>query len=152
MNDITGERATSCMNFLRSKKAQEMYRLLARNGDAVGEPRASGHANNRTKAEVEAETQEWRKMYEQGESLSSIAKQANRSVGAVRQRFLARNIPIKKFQPRKTTKERFTPEMDASITKWRKEGLTWREIGDRCGCSVAQAWARNARNVKLLRE
>jgi hypothetical protein len=84
--------ATSCMDFIRSMA--QRYAEMADTPEIL--------TNSDRRSQIDAETKDMHEMHMDGATISSIARKYNLSDGAVRQRFINRDLPIGRTDSRRS--------------------------------------------------
>ena len=107
MINMQTNHATSCMDFIRS--------MAQRYTEMVNTPEIL--TNSDRWAQIDSETQDMHEMYMAGESLLGIARKYNLSDGAVRQRFINRDLPIGRTDIEDETQEMHKMHMQGASIK-----------------------------------
>lgn len=92
---MTGERATSCMSFVRSEAARRKFWELMKAGDVTDRPRrkdGKGKPTSEQKKVINKETDEAFEAYCNGERMVDICKRLGVSVNTLYRRFYRRNL------------------------------------------------------------
>ena len=100
--------ATSCMDFIRSMA--QRYTEMADTPEIL--------TNSDRRSQIDSETKDMHEMHMDGATISSIARKYNLSDGAVRQRFINRDLPIRSTKVEDETREMHKMHMQgASISE-----------------------------------
>ena len=107
MINMQTNHATSCMDFIRS--------MAQRYNEMVNTPEILTNSDRR--AQIDSETSDMHEMHMGGESLLGIARKYNLSDGAVRQRFMNRDLPIRRTNVEDETREMHKMHMQGASIK-----------------------------------
>ena len=108
MINMQTNHATSCMDFIRS--------MAQRYTEMVNTPEILTNSDRR--AQIDEETRDMHEMHMDGATISSIARKYSLSDGAVRQRFINRDLPIGRPDLEDETQEMHKLHMEgASISE-----------------------------------
>jgi hypothetical protein len=140
MINIQTNHATSCMDFIRS--------MAQRYSDMANAPEILTNSDRRS--QIDVETQDMHEMYMAGESLLGIARKYSLSDGAIRQRFINRDLPIRRTDIEAETLEMHRLHMDgASISEVAcKYDLTYDIVRNRFAHRKLQINRKNKRAKK----
>ena len=107
MINMQTNHATSCMDFIRSMA--QRYAEMANTPEIL--------TNSDRRSQINDETSDMHEMYMGGESLLGIARKYNLSDGAVRQRFINRDLPIRRTNVEDETREMHKMHMQGASIK-----------------------------------
>ena len=132
--------ATSCMDFIRSMA--QRYAEMADTPEIL--------TNSDRRSQIDSETSDMHEMYMGGATISSIACKYNLSHGAVRQRFINRDLPIGRTDIEDQTREMHKMHMQgASISEVAcKYDLTYNIVRTRFAHRKLQINRKNKRAKK----
>jgi Mor family transcriptional regulator len=132
--------ATSCMDFIRSMA--QRYAEMADTPEIL--------TNSDRRSQIDSETSDMHEMHMGGATISSIARKYNLSDGAVRQRFINRDLPIGSTKVEDETREMHKMHMQgASISEVAcKYDLTYNIVRNRFAHRKLQINRKNKRAKK----
>ena len=107
MINMQTNHATSCMDFIRSMA--QRYAEMANTPEIL--------TNSDRRSQIDDETSDMHEMHMNGATISSIARKYNLSDGAVRQRFMNRNLPIRRTNVEDETREMHKMHMQGASIK-----------------------------------
>jgi len=107
MINMQTNHATSCMDFIRSMA--QRYNEMANTPEIL--------TNSDRRSQIDSETSDMHEMHMDGATISSIARKYNLSDGAVRQRFINRDLPIRSTKVEDQTREMHKMHMQGASIK-----------------------------------